>query len=76
MIALSTYLSYKPALQRIEEEHLGILDEAPEPPVERPGTWVEDDPAPANNPQTCRRCHGVAVETTAHPEDPETSSKA
>ena len=31
-------------LRRIEEEHLGILDEAPEPPVERPGTWVEDDP--------------------------------
>ena len=30
-------------LRRIEEEHLGILEEAPEPPVERPGTWVEDD---------------------------------
>ena len=30
-------------LRRIEERNLSVLEEAPEPPAERPGTWIEDD---------------------------------
>ena len=30
-------------LRRIEEQHLDVLDEAPDPPVERPGTWTEEN---------------------------------